>query len=99
MSITSDTRFDSMKKIDKTRMYGMIIAALKSASNKGLTAKGLTARECSTVLYNQGKIYDSGRQATAPRLTELEDKGVVQIIGKRLDNITNRNVAVYALVS
>lgn len=94
MSITSDTRFDSMKKIYKTRMYGMIIAALKSASNKGLTA-----RECSTVLYNQGKIYDSGRQATAPRLTELEDKGVVQIIGKRLDNITNRNVAVYTLVS
>lgn len=94
MSITSDTRFDSMKKIDKTRMYGMIIAALKTASDEGLTA-----RECSTVLYNQGKIYDSGRQATAPRLTELEDKGVVQIIGKRLDNITNRNVAVYALVS
>lgn len=94
MSITSDTRFDSMKKIDTTRMYGMIIAALKTASNEGLTA-----RECSTVLYNQGKIYDSGRQATAPRLTELEDKGVVQIIGKRLDNITNRNVAVYALVS
>lgn len=94
MSITSDTRFDSMKKIDKTRMYGMIIAALKSASGEGLTA-----RECSTVLYNQGKIYDSGRQATAPRLTELEDKGIVQIIGKRLDNITNRNVAVYALVS
>lgn len=94
MSITSDTRFDSMKKIDKTRMYGMIIAALKTASDEGLTA-----RECSTVLYNQGKIYDSSRQATAPRLTELEDKGVVQIIGKRLDNITNRNVAVYALVS
>lgn len=46
MSITSDTRFDSMKKIDKTRMYGMIIAALKTASNEGLTA-----RECSTVLY------------------------------------------------
>ncbi len=94
MSITSDTRFDSMKKIDKTRMYGMIIAVLKTASDEGLTT-----RECSTVLYNQGKIYDSGRQATAPRLTELEDKGVVQIIGKRLDNITNRNVAVYALVS
>ncbi len=93
MSITSDTRFDSMKRIDKTRMYSMIIAVLKTASDEGLTA-----RECSAVLYNQGKIYDNNRQATAPRLTELEDKGVVQIIGKRLDSVTNRNVAVYALV-
>lgn len=94
MSIATDTRFDSMRRIDKTRMYGLIIAVLKSASEEGLTA-----RECSTILYNQGKIYDSSRQATAPRLTELEDKGVVKVVGKKFDNVTNRNVAVYALAS
>jgi hypothetical protein len=83
-----------MKKLDKTRMYGLIISVLKSAKNDGLTA-----RECAIKLYNDGKIFDNSRQATAPRLTELENKGIVKLIGKRYDNLTDRMVGVYTLVS
>ena len=92
MSVSADTRFDSMKKVDKSRIYSMIIAALKSSPTGGLTA-----RECSTVLYNQGKIYENSRQATAPRLTELQDLGVVEVVGKKYDKLTDRYVACYAL--
>ena len=94
MSITTDTRFDSMRRINKNKMYSLIIAALKSCPEEGLTA-----RECALQLYNEGKIFDHNRQMTAPRLTELEDKGVVKLIGKRFDDLTGRMVSVYSLVS
>lgn len=94
MSITTDTRFESMKRINKNKMYSLIISALKTCPETGLTA-----RECALLLYNQGKILDHNRQATAPRLTELEDKGVVELIGKRFDDLTGRMVGVYALAS
>lgn len=94
MSITTDTRFDSMRRINKNKMYSLIIAALKSCPEEGLTA-----RECALQLYNEGKIFDHNRQMTAPRLTELEDKGIVKLIGKRFDDLTGRMVGVYSLVS
>ena len=94
MSISTDTRFESMRRINKNKMYSLIISALKSANKDGLTA-----RECALQLYNEGKIFDYNRQMTAPRLTELVDKGVVELIGKRFDDLTGRMVGVYALAS
>lgn len=94
MSISTDTRFESMRRINKNKMYSLIISALKSANEDGLTA-----RECALQLYNEGKIFDYNRQMTAPRLTELVDKGVVELIGKKFDDLTGRMVGVYALAS
>lgn len=94
MSISTDTRFESMRRINKNKMYSLIISALKSANKEGLTA-----RECALQLYNEGKILDNNRQMTAPRLTELEDKGIVKLIGKRFDDLTGRMVGVYSLAS
>lgn len=91
MAITDQNRRESLDKLDRKRMYGLIITALHNKE------KGLTAREAAIILYNQGMIISNERQATQPRLTELVDKGVVKVIGKRKDEITNRNVAVYAL--
>lgn len=92
MSITSQTRFESFAKLDRTRLYGMILDTLNEHKDNGLTA-----REVSSILYNKGLIKDNTRQATAPRLTELVDKGTVVVIGKRLDDISGKNVAVYAI--
>ena len=92
MAITEQTRRESHEKIDKDKMYNMILAVLKKNQERGLTA-----REVSTVLYNQGLVISNERQVTHPRLTELVDKGIVRVIGKRKDEITNRNVAVYSL--
>lgn len=95
MSVTTDTRFQSMAKLNRNKLYGYLISLLKNCDQN----EGMTARECAIALYNQGKIHENSRQATAPRLTELEDMGVVQIIGKKYDEFTDRFVASYALAS
>lgn len=92
MSVTTQNQLESYEQVDKRRMYDLIISTLQKHNDKGLTA-----RETSIILYNQGMIISNERQATQPRFTELVDKGVVKVIGKRKDMVTNRNVAVYSL--
>ena len=92
MSITTDTRFKSLEKLDRSGLYNLILSTLHD--NK---ENGLTAREVAVILYNQGLLRSNERQATAPRLTELVDDGRVVIIGKRFDEISLRNVAVYTI--
>lgn len=92
MSITTDTRFESLEKLDRSGLYNLILSTLHD--NK---ENGLTAREVAVILYNQGLLRSNERQATAPRLTELVDDGRVVIIGKRFDEISLRNVAVYTI--
>lgn len=92
MSITTDTRFESLEKLDRSGLYNLILSTLHD--NK---ENGLTAREVAVILYNQGLLRSNERQATAPRLTELVDDGRVIIIGKRFDEISLRNVAVYTI--
>lgn len=92
MSITTDTRFESLEKLDRNGLYNLILSTLHD--NK---ENGLTAREVAVILYNQGLLRSNERQATAPRLTELVDDGRVIIIGKRFDEISLRNVTVYTI--
>ena len=92
MSITTDTRWESFEKLDTKTMRKLIINELHENSNEGLTAREVAIR-----LYNKGFLMSSERQATAPRLTELMDEGKVVVIGKRMDGISKRNVAVYSL--
>lgn len=94
MSVTTDTRFQSMVRLNKNKLYSYIISVLKNSNDKN----GMTARECAVALYKDGKILNNDRQATAPRLTELEDMGIVAVVGKKYDDLTNRCVACYALV-
>lgn len=93
MSITSETRRESNEKIDKKRLYDLIISTLIDFK------EGLTARELAVVLYSKGLIISNERQATHPRLTELVDAKKIIVVGKKFDEISQRNVAVYALCS
>ena len=93
MSITSETRRESNEKLDKKRLHDLIISTLIDFK------EGMTARELAIELYNNGYIKSNERQATHPRLTELVDEKKVAVIGKKFDEISQRNVAVYALCS
>ena len=42
-----------------------------------------------------GLIRTAERQETAPRLTELVECDLVEVVGKKFDSISNCNVAVY----
>ena len=97
MSITSDTRFESLSKINRQRLHSSILSVLKQNKKENPTTAGLTAREVAVILYNKGLLINNERQATAPRLTELVDKGKVVVVGKKKDYITNVSVAVYTI--
>lgn len=92
MSITTQNRWDSFEKLDNKRLCDLIISTLSDN-----VESGLTAREIAVILYNQGYIRSNERQATQPRLTELVDAEKVLVVGKRLDNMTRRKVAVYSV--
>lgn len=83
--ITKETRIESLKSLDRAKRYREIIEALKDEPD------GLTARELANILGSEERNY------VAPRLTELEYKGIVKSIGKKLDEKTKRWVAVYVL--
>lgn len=95
MSITSDTRWESFVKIQGKTLVNQITNVLIEAKKQGID--GMTAKEIAEVLKSQNIIRLAERQSTAPRLTELVDEGIVEVIGKRYDEITDRNVAVYRI--
>ena len=57
--------------------------------------KPKTAKEIAVELYEIGLIPSTERNYTAPRLSELEYKGYVEVIGKKKCEWTGKMVAVY----
>ena len=88
-SVTAETRAESHQKVDKQVRYRQILSVLKG--------KQLTAKEIAVEMNLKGDIPTSERNFTAPRLTELEHSGVVEVIGKKRCQYTEKTVAVYAV--
>ena len=86
---TYETRGEAEKKVDKQKRYQQIIACLNEAP--------MTAKEIAYEMYRKGQIPTSERNFTAPRLTELMNKGVVEPIGKQRCVWTGKMVTVYEL--
>ena len=86
-----ETRADAEASVDKQRRYAEIIECLEQYG--GLT--GLTAKECAVAMMHKGYIPTSERNFTAPRLTEMSKKGIVEPIGKKKCAYTGKTVAVY----
>lgn len=90
--ITEETRqmsFDEIK-IDREVRYNQILEVL---GNKQMTAKEIAIRLC-----EKGLIPTSERNFTAPRLSELTDKGKVKVVNKKICQYTGKKVAVYEKV-
>lgn len=60
--------------------------------------KPKTAKEIAVELFDIGIIPSTERNYTAPRLTELEKRGIVKVVGKRKCDYTGKMVAVYEKV-
>ena len=88
---TYETRADAHDAVDKKKRYKQIIEILTGKKD------GLTAKEIACAMMMKGYIPTSERNFTAPRLTELSQKGVVEPIGKKVCRFTGKKVAVYAL--
>lgn len=87
---TLDTRHDSNEIVPREKRYMQIIECLKE--NPKMTAKEIAVR-----MREKGYIPNDERNFTAPRLTELSRKGIVEPVGKKTCTFTGRTVAVYAL--
>lgn len=88
--ITKQTRRESHSAVNKNKLYSLILEQLKY--------QDMTAREIAVVLYRHGLVLTPARQQVQPRLTELVQDGRVEVVGKRLDTLTGKHVAVYRLV-
>ena len=87
---TLDTRAEAEGKVDKQLRYKQIIECLKEHGD-------MTAKECAVQMMQKGYIPTSERNFTAPRMTEMTEKGIIEPIGKKKCSYTGRSVAIYAL--
>ena len=85
--ITFITRRSSNETVDRQKRYEEILECLEG--------KQMTAKELSVEMYKRGYIPSSERNFTAPRLTELSQKGIVEPIGKTKCKYTGKTVSVY----
>lgn len=75
----------------KKEMYAWILGTLRREGD-------CTAYEVAVHMKNNGYIPMAHRQATQPRLTELRHDGIVEVVGKKLDPHTKKQVSVYHLI-
>lgn len=87
---TLETRADAEERVDKKRRYIQILECMRGH-------EGLTAKEIAEIMREKGYIPTSERNFTAPRLTEMSQRGMVEPIGKKTCEWTGRTVAVYAI--
>lgn len=56
-----------------------------------------TAKEIAVMMYTRGDIPTTERNFVSPRLTELQKKNIVQKVGKKKCQFTNKTVSLYKL--
>ena len=87
---TLETRYESNEKVDRHKRYTQIIEILKNGGK-------MTAKQIAVEMYNKGYIPTTERNFSAPRVTELMQKGIVEQIGKQKCEYTGKTVAVFCL--
>ncbi|MDN6100722.1 MAG: hypothetical protein L0L09_04735 [Staphylococcus equorum] len=93
-NITIETRNESFDKIIATigDRQRVVIDYLEAFDEP------LSASDIAYGLYINGLVPTPERNSVHPRLTELTKMGIVRVVGKEKDQVTNRKVAVYELV-
>lgn len=92
-NITKETRRESYQSVltTLTERQKAILTILKDCGD-------MTAQEIATELHRRGITPTDERNFSAPRLTELAEKGLIQAIGKKICSKTGRRVSVWSAV-
>lgn len=88
--MTAKTRRESNKKVEREKRYTQVMSILKG--------RIMTAKEVAIEMNLRGFAPTSERNFAAPRLTELVGRGLVEVVGKRKCQYSNKMVAMYKLV-
>lgn len=89
--ITIECRNESYELTDKQKRCKDILWILKSHGQP------MTAMEVAYLLSQYG-LSRFERNASAPRLTEMRDAGIVEAVGKKKDKWSGRMVSCYQIV-
>ena len=87
---TLETRADAHETVDKQKRYSQILECFAESHQ-------LTAKQCAMILFKKGYVPTAERNVSAPRITELCQKGVLEPIGKKVCEFTGKKVAVYQI--
>ena len=90
LKLTAKTRRESNKKVEREKRYAQVMSILKG--------RIMTAKEVAIEMNLRGFAPTSERNFAAPRLTELVGRGLVEVVGKRKCQYSNKMVAMYKLV-
>ena len=89
---TFETRAEANESVDRKKRYAQIVGILGEGGDIRLTAKQLAV-----IMHVRGMIPTRERNFTAPRLTELCQKGIVEPCGKTRCIYTGKTVTLYRL--
>lgn len=86
-----ETKKESEVLVDKQKRCSQIIEILKESEEP------LTAKEIAVRMYKKGYVPTSERNFSAPRITELLNKGKLDCVGTKLCEYTGKNVGAFVL--
>lgn len=85
-----EARAEANESVDRQKRYRQIVECLEERGPS-------TAKQVAVWLCMTGQLPTSERNYTAPRLTEMCEKGTVEPIGKTKCVFTGKTVTVYGL--
>ena len=89
---TFETRAESNDLVPRELRYKQIVEIFEDMKPRNLTAK-----EVAIFMHNRGFTPNDERNFSAPRLTELMQKGIVEPAGKTKCRYTGKTVTIYRL--
>ena len=89
---TFETRAESNDLVPRDLRYKQIIEIFEDMKPRNLTAK-----EVAVFMFNRGFTPNAERNFSAPRITELMQKGIVEPAGKTKCRYTGKTVTIYRL--
>ena len=92
-SIQAECRRESHEAVKpiKAGRYAEIIQIMRDYPD------GVSAREIAQRLYEGGATPSPERNFASPRLTEMELKGIIEVVGKKKCKYSDKRVTVYKL--
>lgn len=89
---TFETRAESNDLVPRDLRYKQIIEIFEDMKPRNLTAK-----EVAVFMFNRGFTPNAERNFSAPRITELMQKGMLEPAGKTKCRYTGKTVTIYRL--
>lgn len=86
-----ETRIESEAMVDKKIRYTQIIEILSESKSP------MSAKEIAVEMHNRGYAGTTERNLSAPRITELLNKDILECVGKKKCEYTGHPVGVFML--